>query len=139
MTIASEQVSLKPVAISASPMDVMFAVLERVRELGRFGSADGCISTVASMDVGVASVRADWASGSAVVALTLEGLFGALRGGGCVGGSAGGGDGRTAAWEACRTSVAGARICRKRCSLRASGSSTRALMAPAKVQLRSGG
>ena len=60
--MASEEVSLNPVAISASPMDVMFAVLERVRELGRFGSAGGCISMMASMDVGVASVRVDWAT-----------------------------------------------------------------------------
>ena len=135
--MASEEVSLKPAAISASPMDVMFAVLERVRELGRFGSAGGCIPRVASMDVGVASVRAGWPRGSAV-ALTLEGSSGAGRGGGCIGVSAGGGDGRMAASEAGRTSVAGARICRKRRSLRAPGASTRALMAPAKVQLRSG-
>ena len=140
MTMASEEVSLKPVAINAAPTDAIAAVLERVRELGRSRSAGGCIciSRVASMEVGVASVRAGWACGS-VVALTPEGSSGAAWGGGCGGVLAGGGDGRTVASEAGGIPVVGARVCRKRRSLRAPGSSTRALMAPAKVQLRSGG
>ena len=81
--MASEEVSLKPVAINAAPTDAIAAVLERVRELGRYGSAGGCTCTfrMASIEVGVASVRADWTSGS-VVALTPEGSSGAAWGGG---------------------------------------------------------
>ena len=95
MTMASEEVSLKPVAINAAPTDAIAAVLERVRELGRYGSAGGCTCTfrMASIEVGVVSVRADWTSGS-VVALTPEGLSGAAWGGGCGGVLAGGSDGR---------------------------------------------
>ena len=107
--MASEEVSLKPVAIYAAPMDAI-AVSERVRELGRSGIAGGCtcISRMASMEVAVASVRAGWARGS-VVAFTPEGSSGAAWSGGCGGVLAGGGGGRTAPSEAGRTSAVGGR------------------------------
>ena len=54
------------------------AVLERVRELGRSGSADGCVCIfgMPSTELGVTSARAGWGRGS-VVALTCEGSSGA--------------------------------------------------------------
>ena len=52
--MASEETSFRPVAISAAPMDAI-AVFERVRELGRSGSADGCvcISGMISTELGL--------------------------------------------------------------------------------------
>ena len=73
--MASEETSFRPVAISAAPMDAI-AVFERVRELGRSGSADGCvcISGVSSTELGVASAGAGFGS---AVAPTSQGSSGA--------------------------------------------------------------
>ena len=78
--MASEETSFRPVAISAAPMGAI-AVLERLRELGRFGSANGCvcISGMPSTELGVTTVRAGWVQGS--VALMSEGSSGAAWGG----------------------------------------------------------
>ena len=85
------------------------------------------------------SVRAGTSSGVVVAALGVA-AFGSTRGCG-VSTSCGG---RVLALSEggrgiCGISVPSARICRKRRSLRAPGSSTRAFIAPASVQLRSGG
>jgi len=115
-------------------------VFERVRELGRSGSSDGCVSTsgMPSTELGVTSAGAGRVRGS-VVALTSEASSGAAWGGNCGGVYAGGGGGRTAPFEIGRVPGVGVVICRKRRSCRAPGSSMRALKAPARVQFRSGG
>ena len=79
--MASEETSFRPAAISAAPMGAI-AVFERVWELGRSGSADGCVCIfgMPSMELGVTSARAGWARGS-VVALTSEASSGAAWGG----------------------------------------------------------
>ena len=92
MTMASEETSFRLAAISAAPMGRMgaIAVFERVRELGRSGSSDGCVSTfgMPSTELGVTSSGAGRVCGPAV-ALTSEASSGA-RGGSCGGGNCGG-------------------------------------------------
>jgi len=87
--MASEETSFRLAAISAAPMGAI-AVFERVRELGRSGSSDGCVSTfgMPSTELGVTSARAGWVCGPAV-ALTSEGSSGAWDGS-CGGGNCGG-------------------------------------------------
>ena len=80
MTTASAEVSGKPVATSAAPIDVIAAaVLERVRELGRSGGSGGCTFRMASMGGGVESIRAGTSSGVAVAALGVA-AFGSTWG-----------------------------------------------------------
>ena len=138
--MASEETSFR-LAISAAPMGAI-EVFERVRELGRSGSSDGCVSTsgMPSTELGVTSAGAGRVCAPAV-ALTSEGSSGAW-GGSCGGGNCGGVwasgcGGFMAPVEVGR--VVGVVICRKRRSCRARGSSMRALKAPARVQFRSGG
>ena len=72
MTMASKETSFRLAAISAAPMGAI-AVFERVRELGRSGSSDGCVSTfgMPSTELGVTSAGAGRVCGPAV-ALTSE-------------------------------------------------------------------
>ena len=144
--MASEETSFRLAAISAAPMGRMgaIAVFERVRELGRSGSSDGCDTTfgMPSTEMGVTSAGAGQVCGPAV-ALTSEGssvlgvAAAAVATATACKREASGCGGFMAPFEMGR--VVGVVFYRKRRTCRAPGSSMRALKAPARVQFRSGG